>query len=189
MSSYFSESVARLGVGTPFDADILSAGSRYMVDPALIKAVIASESSWNPGALRVEAQINDASYGLMQILLKTAQGMLPGVTPSDLFIPSTNIDLGTRYLAGVLQQFGYPDGVAAYNAGPGNVSRGTIPASTRLNYVPTVDQFYSWYTLNDPAFAVPSGGGTETSPFPQRDAARQWRLGVGPLPRIGKRQP
>lgn len=188
MGSYFSEGTARLGVGTPFDADILSAAQRYVVDPALIKAVIASESSWNPGALRVEAQINDASYGLMQILLGTARGMLPGVTPSDLFIPSTNIDLGSRYLASMLQQFGYPDGVAAYNAGPGNVSRGTIPASTRLNYVPTVDQFYSWYSLNDPMLA-PAGGGADTFPFPQRDAARNWRLGVGPVPRIGKRNP
>ena len=157
----FSQATAALGLNSPYDPIILAAGARYMVDPALIKAVITKESSWNPGALRAEPQIGDASYGLMQLLLRTAQGMQPGVTPSDLFDPNINIDLGTRYLAGQLGQYGYPAGVSAYNAGH--------PISGNAQYVADVDAGYAWFTQHDTAL-----GGAGSAPFP-RLGSIEWR--------------
>jgi soluble lytic murein transglycosylase-like protein len=148
----FNPSDATLGVGSPYDPIILAASARYVIDPALIKAVITKESSWNPGALRVEPQINDASYGLMQLLQRTAAGMQPGVTPSDLFDPSINIDLGTRYLSGQVNRYGLPDGISAYNAGH--------PISGNAQYVADVLAAYSWFSTNDPAV-----GGAGGAPF------------------------
>lgn len=151
---------AALGVGSPYDPIILGASARYVVDPALIKAVITKESAWNPGALRPEPQIGDASYGLMQLLQRTAAGMQPGVTPSDLFDPSINIDLGTRYLSQQIARFGYPDGVSAYNAGH--------PITGNAQYVADVQAAYDWFVANDPAV-----GGAGAAPFrEQRESQR-----------------
>jgi soluble lytic murein transglycosylase-like protein len=157
----FDPTTAALGIGTPLDPIISAAAMTYNVDAALIKSVITKESSWNVGALRAEPQIGDASYGLMQLLLKTAQGMRPGTTPSDLFDPAINIDLGTRYLAGQLGQYGYPAGVSAYNAGH--------PISGNAQYVADVDAGYQWFIANDPALA-----GAGAAPFP-RAGAGEWR--------------
>lgn len=159
-----SYATAQLGIGSPYDPIIVQAAGVYLVDPALIKAVITKESSWNPGALRAEPQIGDASYGLMQLLLRTAQGMRPQTTPSDLFDPSINIDLGTRYLAGQLQQWGYPQGVSAYNAGH--------PISGNAGYVADVDAYYNFFIANDPIFA-PGGGGATYFPRDRGDVARR----------------
>jgi soluble lytic murein transglycosylase-like protein len=157
----FDPTTAALGIGTPLDPIISAAAMTYNVDAALIKSVITKESSWNVGALRNEPQIGDASYGLMQLLLRTAQGMRPGTTPSDLFDPAINIDLGTRYLAGQLGQYGYPAGVSAYNAGH--------PISGNAQYVADVDAGYQWFIANDPALA-----GAGAAPFP-RAGAGEWR--------------
>lgn len=159
-----SFATAQLGIGSPYDAIIVDTAARYVVDPALIKAVITQESAWNPGALRSEPQIGDASYGLMQLLLRTAQGMRPGTTPSDLFDPSVNIDLGTRYLATQLSLYGYPGGVSAYNAGH--------PITGNATYVNNVADYYNFFIANDPIFA-PGGGGATYFPRDRSDAARR----------------
>lgn len=156
---------AQRGLGSPYDSLILDAAARYVVDPALIKALITKESSWNPQAYRAEPQIGDASRGLMQILFNTARGMGYAGAPEGLFDPATNIDLGTRYLAGQLQTYGYPAGVSAYNAGH--------PISGNAQYVADVDAAYSWFIANDPIFA-PAPGGAGPTWFP-RAAAGDWR--------------
>lgn len=162
MAGYFSTTTAQRGINSPFESVIFAASQRHMVDPALIKAVVSAESAWNPNAIRQEPAINDASYGLMQILLGTARGMLPAVTADELFQPSTNVDLGTQYLARQLSRFGYPGALAAYNGGPGNVARwiqGTHPQQANVDrYVATVDSFYNWFIQNDPALAVAGTG-------------------------------
>lgn len=185
MAGYFSAVTAQRGIQSIHDPDILSVAARYVVDPLLIKAVISAESAWNVGALRNEPQINDASYGLMQILHGTARGMSPTVTPGELFIPSINIDLGTRYLATQLQRFGYPGALAAYNGGPGNVTRwhaGTHPQQANVDrYVMTVDSFYSWFIGNDP---LASGGAGDPRLFRPDTRSR-----AGHLDRLGDRKP
>lgn len=154
---------AQRGISSPYDPFILRASDRYVVDPALIKAVITKESSWSPRAFRAEPQIGDASRGLMQILYGTARGIGFTGTAEDLFDPSVNIEYGTKYLAAQLSRFGYPQGVSAYNAGR--------PISGNAQYVADVDAGYQWFIANDPLFA-PSGGGATYFP---RVTASEWR--------------
>lgn len=101
-----------------YDILILSASERHGVDPALIKAIIDKESRFNPLALRNEPAIQDASRGLMQILLRTARGEGFTGSPADLLNPEINIEYGTRYLKKCLRQAGNMAGAAsAYNGG------------------------------------------------------------------------
>lgn len=99
-----------------FDDLILSAASRYGVDPALVKAVVQTESGFDPNAVS-----HAGAKGLMQLMDATARGL--GV--NDVFDPAQNIDGGTRFLSYLLRKY---DGqvmpaLAAYNAGPGRVDR------------------------------------------------------------------
>ena len=116
---------------------VREAAERHSVDPALVRAVIETESGWNPGAMS-----RKGAAGLMQLIPTTAQRF--GV--QDRFSPQQNVDAGVRYLKVLLQRY---DGnldlaLAAYNAGEGAVDRAHgIPAfrETR-NYVQKVQDAY-----------------------------------------------
>lgn len=69
----------------------------YDLDPNLIFATIMIESGGDTNAIRNEPRINDASYGLGQILYGTARGIGFRGQPSELFDPETNIDLIGKY--------------------------------------------------------------------------------------------
>lgn len=86
----------------PYLALAQQAGSRYGVDPAVILAVIAIESRFDPDAIRGEPHLNDSSYGLMQLLGTTARGLGYTGAPAGLFDPARNIDLGARLVADIL---------------------------------------------------------------------------------------
>ena len=116
---------------------VKEAAERHHVDPALVRAVIQTESNWNSGAVS-----RRGAGGLMQLIPTTAQRF--GV--NDLFNPQQNIDGGVRYLKTLLERYnGNLDlALAAYNAGEGAVDRAHgIPAfrETR-NYVQRVQDAY-----------------------------------------------
>ena len=93
-------------------------GSKYGVSPALILAHIKQESSFNPNAYRNEPAINDASMGLMQMLVRTAKSFDSGATLDKLRNPEYSIDLGTQYISQNLRKWPkLQDAIAAYNAG------------------------------------------------------------------------
>jgi soluble lytic murein transglycosylase-like protein len=123
----------------PYDRLIRKAGSSFDVDPALVKAVVAAESNFEPRAVsRVGAQ------GLMQLMPATARAM--GVRRP--FAPSENLRGGVRYLRSLLDRFEKLDlALAAYNAGPEVVKRhGGIPPYPETEaYVTKVLSHYRRY--------------------------------------------
>jgi len=95
---------------------VREAAERHKVDPALVRAVIETESNWNAGA-----RSRKGAVGLMQLIPTTAQRF--GV--NDAFNPKQNVDAGVRYLKMLLERYnGNLDlALAAYNAGEGAVDR------------------------------------------------------------------
>jgi soluble lytic murein transglycosylase-like protein len=83
---------------------------RHRVDPALVKAVISTESGWNPAAVSRKGAV-----GLMQLIPGTAQRFGVG----NLFDPAQNIEAGTTYLRSLLDRYNgdLNKSLAAYNAG------------------------------------------------------------------------
>ncbi len=113
------------------------ASDRHNVDPALVRAVIETESHWNPGAIS-----NRGAVGLMQLIPTTAQRF----GARDLFNPKQNVDAGVHYLKTLIERYnGNLDlAPAAYNAGEGAVAKAHgIPAfrETR-DYVQKVQNAY-----------------------------------------------
>lgn len=98
-----------------YDALVQSAAATYGVDFALIKAVIALESAFDPKAVGDDG----SSLGLMQVQVPTAQDMLGSwVLAGDLKDPGTNISAGAKYLATQMRRAGsVAGGVSAYNGG------------------------------------------------------------------------
>lgn len=94
-----------------YDQLIVSAAHRHALEPALVKAVIACESHFDPQAVSPRG-----AQGLMQLMPATQATL--GVT--DAFNPWHNIEAGVRYLASLQKTFGphWPLLLAAYNAGP-----------------------------------------------------------------------
>jgi soluble lytic murein transglycosylase-like protein len=116
---------------------VREAAERHHMDPALVRAVIETESGWNPSA-----KSRKGALGLMQLIPTTAVRF--GV--NDAFSPQQNVDAGVRYLKTLLQRYnGNLDlALAAYNAGEGAVDRAHgVPAfrETR-DYVQKVQNAY-----------------------------------------------
>ncbi|HZV88775.1 MAG TPA: lytic transglycosylase domain-containing protein [Candidatus Binatus sp.] len=116
---------------------VKEAADRHNMDPALVRAVIETESNWNPSAYS-----RKGAGGLMQLIPTTAQRY----GANDVFNPQQNIDAGVRHLKGLLERYNgnLELALAAYNAGEGAVDRAHgIPAfrETR-NYVQKVQDAY-----------------------------------------------
>lgn len=127
---------------TKFDGDVMTAAKRHGVPAALLLAFIATESQFNEKAQNLTGGDGrrGGSYGLMQVSLKTAQLIRPGVTPEQLKTAPVNLDVGARYLADLLVQagrtgYGFDSAISCYNAGgsparPGDGKRVTVQAAT-----------------------------------------------------------
>ena len=122
-----------------YDRLILSASDAYDLDPALVKAVIAAESNFDP-----RATSSKGAQGLMQLMPKTARGL--GV--NDPYSPQDNVLAGARYLREMLDRYGdMTRALAAYNAGPTAVDRyrGVPPYRETQKYVSRVLHYYRGY--------------------------------------------
>ena len=94
--------------------EVRDAAQRRGIDPYLVAAVVREESSYYP-----RATSRAGARGLMQLMPATARLMAP---TGDLEDPVFNIELGTRFLAGLMREFNDPRlALAAYNAGPNRV--------------------------------------------------------------------
>jgi soluble lytic murein transglycosylase-like protein len=102
-----------------FQSFIAAAAQQYGVPEVWIKAVVMTESSGDPMAYREEPRLNDASYGLMQLLSSTARGLGYSGPVAGLYDPATNINLGTKYLAQLRAAHGtnFQRIYSAYNSG------------------------------------------------------------------------
>ncbi|HKA18533.1 MAG TPA: transglycosylase SLT domain-containing protein [Blastocatellia bacterium] len=132
-----------------------SISANHGVDAELVRAVMKTESNFNPRAVS-----NKGALGLMQLIPST--GRRYGVR--DFFDPQQNIDGGVRYLKFLLEKFnGDLDlSLAAYNAGENLVERlGHIPAIPETtNYVRRVRAIYK---KESTPVAIPSGSPAMTA--------------------------
>ncbi len=106
---------------SPLQRRVIETATRLGVDPALVLAVIETESGESPDAVSPKGAV-----GLMQVLPETAAE----VGFPDAADPARNLEAGCRYLAALLESFGgdVELALAAYNAGPGAVRHwGTVP--------------------------------------------------------------
>jgi soluble lytic murein transglycosylase-like protein len=120
------------------------------LDPALVKAVIAVESAFEPAAVSPKGAL-----GLMQLTPDT--GARYGVVADKersaeqkLLDPAINLSIGTRYLRDLLALFANDLGLAlaAYNAGEQTVQhykQSIPPFPETQEYVKLVRQFYALY--------------------------------------------
>lgn len=134
-----------------YDALIIKYAKKYDVDPALVKAVIKAESTFNPNAQskikKKDGTVVDGAQGLMQLMPKTAASL--GVT--DSFDPEQNIAGGVKYLKQLLDRYNgnVEKTVAAYNCGMGYLDKHgleNLPSETK-KYLPKVLSFYKEYQL------------------------------------------
>ena len=99
---------------TAFDALIEKYANLHQVEAAIVRAIIQTESAFNPLALSRKGAI-----GLMQLMPMTAREL--GVDP---FVPEQNIEGGVRYFSQLLKIFGGVElALVAYNGGPGYAQR------------------------------------------------------------------
>ena len=126
---------------------IQEAAAMHGVSPDLVRAVVQTESQFNPLAVSpVGAQ------GLMQLMPKTAKHM--GL--DNPFDPRENVIAGAKYLSLMLDRFNGNTALAlaGYNAGPENVRRyrGVPPFGETRGYVKKIQNLVAG---SDAAFSIP----------------------------------
>jgi len=109
----------------PYKFQVVSEARKRALDPRLVLAIMKQESQFKP-----TAKSPAAARGLLQLTIDAAQKYassagLKGVTDQSLFLPATNIAIGTEYMSQLSRMFaGLPEAIAAsYNGGEDNVAR------------------------------------------------------------------
>jgi soluble lytic murein transglycosylase len=106
----------------PYWPDLKKFSEANNLDPYLVASLIRQESEFNPNAV---SRAN--AVGLMQLLPKVGKGVakqqkLKRFTTAQLFTPAINLQLGTHYFRGMVDQYGaFEYALAAYNAGTNRV--------------------------------------------------------------------
>lgn len=122
---------------TAYEAHIAEAARRFRLPPALIRAVLGAESAGDARALS-----RKGAMGLMQIVPKTWSDLRVRYRlGGDPYDPHDNIIAGSAYIRELLDRYGSPGWIAAYNAGPGRYEMSLqgrrLPAETHA-YVAAV---------------------------------------------------
>lgn len=150
---------------------IETTATRFGLSADLIDAVITAESAGDPRAVS-----SAGAMGLMQLMpatwaeLRTRLGL-----GRDPFDPHDNVTAGAAYLRQLLDRYGAPGFLAAYNAGPRRYEQSLagrpLPAETRA-YV----QRLAGHGQASPPIADWRSSGLFASPWPS---------GLGPRPAGG----
>lgn len=153
--------VGKLMYPVDYQEEVEQAARKHGVDPILILAIVKTESNFDK-----ERVSHKGAVGLMQLMPDTADWIISqsgydSMAREYLDHPQVNIDLGTWYVAFLLDTFqgDQVKAVAAYNAGPGIVAKwlkegrwqGTrdsidgIPYGETRHFVQRVLYFYERY--------------------------------------------
>ena len=120
---------------------VLKKATEFKLDVNLVRAIISTESSWNPFAIRYEPQwryfyetrslasllgithptmelFQATSYGLMQIMGSVAYELGFRQSPVLLCDPEINLHYGCKKLKKLFEKYGHEDDViSSYNQG------------------------------------------------------------------------
>jgi soluble lytic murein transglycosylase-like protein len=125
---------------TPLEIEklIREISEQHGIDPELVKAVVKTESNFNPRAIS-----HKGAHGLMQLVPDTAKRF--GV--ANVWDPKQNIEGGVKFLKFLMSMFpdNLPYVLAAYNSGENAVLkyRGVPPYPETQAYVRKITQTYN----------------------------------------------
>lgn len=139
--NFSANNASSKGKNNAFDALIRDSAARYEVDPALMKAMMHTESAFNPNA-----RSHAGAQGLMQLMPATASRF----SVNNPYNPAENIEGSAKYLAWLMRRFNnnVQLALAGYNAGEGNVDKynGIPPFKETQDYVRKVlNRYHSIY--------------------------------------------
>lgn len=123
---------ARLWYPLEHEDLVVQEAARNRLDPALVAAVIHTESGFV-----ADSRSGQGAIGLMQIQPATAEFVAglprrPSPPPEGLEDPAVNIAYGTRFLRYLIDRYGSVDlALTAYNGGPANLGRWLDEAEAR----------------------------------------------------------
>ena len=148
-----SLAVAPGSASNPYAAHITDAATRFRLPAVWIRAVMRAESADDPRAISPKG-----AMGLMQIMPATwAELRVRHRLGADPYNVRDNIIAGSGYIRELLDRYGSPGWIAAYNAGPGRYDEALnghpLPTETRA-YVAAV------------ASAIGSGGTVTAAAHP-----------------------
>jgi len=128
---------------TPFANQVYKYSSKRSLEPAFVYGIIRRESAFNS-----QARSPVGASGLMQLMPATAKQVskqlsLRAPSRQDLYTPSFNINLGSKYIGDMLIKFNGHRALAsaAYNAGPHRVNawlpeKNELPADVWIDTIP-----------------------------------------------------
>ncbi len=131
------------------------------LDYRFILSLIRQESAFNKRAKSIVG-----ARGLMQIMPRTGRQFVRSLKAKQLYKPSLNVKIGSKFLRSLLKRFegNFIFALASYNAGIGNVSRWLrnipfssdmlaniemIPFKETRNYVKLIYRNYFFYRYKD----------------------------------------
>jgi soluble lytic murein transglycosylase len=167
----------------PYEVNLRSEAARNLLDPMLVAGLIRQES-----AFESKAMSHAGAIGLMQVepetALKVARQLKVRYARTRLTDPGYNLQLGSRYLANLIQTYGTPEAaLAAYNAGEDHVMEWmtgqyyletaefveSIPFTETREYVQIVIRNSEVYRQ---VYGPPSSGDRQLPRFPRKRSVR-----------------